>query len=216
MRLDFRTTSLWIVTSLLSLPVTSFSSPGQGRLIATAEIIGQKYCPAGDGDKVFKAVFTLRVTFENGTDKLLILDKQIGKFPDPQIIAKSTEGLALRDYEADPIFDSFALDRDPPHFKPSTRVLRSNFILLRPGQSFQNDTTIVVFVWYVNTPGRTGPINYGDHVLQMGFSGWSYSATASQFAEAWRNFGELVTEGIYTNPIEFHIPNNPSVEKSCN
>jgi hypothetical protein len=44
-----------------------------------------------------------------------------------------------------------------------------------------------------------GPINYGDHVLQMGISGWSYSAKASQFAEAWRSFGQLVREikGIY-------------------
>jgi hypothetical protein len=39
-----------------------------------------------------------------------------------------------------------------------------------------------------------GPINYGDHVLQMGISGWSYSAKASQFAEAWRSFGQLVRE----------------------
>ena len=195
MRLDFRINSLLIAASLLSLPVASFSPPNQGRLIATAGIISQKYCSVVD-DKMFSAVFTLRLKFENRSDKVLILDKQIGKFPDKQIVAKSVESLALRDYEADPIFDSFGVDRDPPHFKPNTRLLRSNFIRLSPGQNLQYDTTIAEFVWYVNTAGRKGPINYGDHVLLLGFSAWSHSAKASQFAEAWQNFGELVTEEI--------------------
>jgi len=215
MRQDFRVTSLLIAASLLSLPVPSFSTSGQARLIATAEIISQKYCAVED-DKMFSASFTLQLKFENRTDKVLILDKLIGKFPDKQIIAKSIESLALRDYEADPIFDSFGVDRDRSQFKPSARLLRSNFILLPPGQSFQNDTTIAAFVWHVNTPDRKGPINYGDHVLQMGFSGWSHSAKASQFGEAWRNFGELVTEEIYTEPIDFQIPQNPQLEKKCN
>ncbi|MFZ0634453.1 MAG: hypothetical protein WA755_14290 [Candidatus Acidiferrales bacterium] len=177
--------------------------------------VSQKYCP-GEDNIMFSAVFTLRLKFENRTDKVLIVDKRIGKFPDVQIIAKSMESLALREYEADPIFDSFGLDHDPSHFKPNTRLLRSSFILLPPGQSFQNDTTIAAFVWYVNTPDRKGPINYGDHVLQMGFSGWSYSANASRFAEAWRTFGELVTEEIYTEPIDFQIPQRPQIEKTCN
>ena len=215
MRLDFCITSLLIAAGTLILPVASFSPPNQGRLIATAEIVSQKYCPVED-DKVFSAVFTLRLKFENRTDKVLILDKQIGEFPNKQIIAKSMESLALRDYEADPIFDSFGVDRDPPHFKPNTRLLRSNFVRLSPGQSFQYDTKISELVWYVNTPGRKGPINYGDHVLQLGFSAWSHSAKAFQFAEAWQNFGELVTKEIYTEPIDFQIPQNPQIEKMCN
>jgi hypothetical protein len=215
MRLDFRITSLLIAASWLGLPVAPFSPPSQGRLRATAEIISRKYCPAED-NKMFSAVFTLRLKFENRTDKVLILDRQIGKFPDKQIIAKSIESLALREYEADPSFDSFGVDRDPSQFKPNTHLLRSRFILLPPGQSFQNDTTVAAFVWFVNTPDRKGPINHGDHVLQMGFSGWSHSANASEFAEAWRNFGELVTEEIYTEPIDFRIPQNPQIETMCN
>ena len=216
MRLNLHTIGLLIATGLLSLPVVSFSPPDQERLIATAEIISQKYCPIADEDKMFNVVFGLRVKFENRTEKTLILDKQIGAFPNQQIIAKSMESLAQRDYEADPIFDSFGLDRDPPHFKPNTRLLRSNFVLLPPGKSFQNDITIGAFVWYVNRPGRKGPINCGDHVLQMGFSSWRYSSNASRFAEAWRALGELVTQEIYSEPINFQIPTNPRIEKFCN
>lgn len=172
MRLNLRITGLLIATGLLSLSVASSSPPDQGRLIATAEIIRQKYCPVEDEDKMFNVVFALRLKFENRADRVLILDKQFGTFPDQQIIAKSRESLALRDYEADPIFDSFGGDRDPSHFNPNTRLLRSNFVRLPPGKSFQSDTTIGAFVWYVNNPGRKGPINYGDHVLQMGFTSW--------------------------------------------
>jgi hypothetical protein len=184
MPFHLRITSLLVATGMLSLPVGLFSPPDHGRLIATAEIINQKYCPVED--ELFKVILTLRLKYENRTDKMLILDKQIGKFPDERIIAKSRKSLALRDYEDDPFFDSFGYE-DPPHFKPSIDLLRSNFILLTPGQSFDSGTTVEVFVWYESKPPRKGAINYGDHVLQMGFVGWRYAARAFQFAEAWRN-----------------------------
>jgi hypothetical protein len=84
-------------------------------------------------------VFTLRPTFVNHTDRVLILNKQTGRFADVQRIAKSREKLELRDYEHDPIFDSFGYD-DPPHFKPNADLLRSKFTLLAPGQSFESST----------------------------------------------------------------------------
>ena len=152
-------------------------------MIAIAEVISQKYCSLDDA--LFRIDITLHLRFENRTDKVLILDKQFGKFPSRRIIAKSRESLALRDYEVDPLFDS--LGEDPPHFTPSMGLLRSNFILLAAGQSFESDTTVDVFVWHVSKPDRKGAINYGDHALQMGFLGWSYTAKASQFEQAWRN-----------------------------
>jgi hypothetical protein len=208
----FRIASLLIAIGTLSLPVGSLSSPGQGRLIATAEVTSQQYCPVED--ELFKVVLSLRVKFENRTGKVLILDRQVGKFPDERIIAKTKESLALRDYEDDPIFDSFGYE-DPPHFKPSAHLLRSNFVLLAPGQSLETGTSVEVFVWYASRSGRSGAINYGDHVLQMGFAGWSYTAKASQFAEAWSKFGQLVTEQIYTEPIDIQIPKDPKIEKTC-
>ena len=165
--------------------------------------------------ELFRVDITLRLKFENHTDKVLILDKQFGKFASRRIIAKNRESLANRDYEDDPIFDSF-VDNDPPDFHPSVHLLHSNFVLLPPGQSFERVSTVSPFAWYVSTPGRRGAINYGDHVLQVGFLGWDYAAKASQFEEAWRKFGQLVTEEIYTEPIPFQIPRNPQIEKACN
>jgi hypothetical protein len=211
MLLYFRIVSLLVATSALSLPVGSFSSTGQERLIATAEVISQKYCSLDDA--LFSVDITLHLRFENRTDKVLILDKQFGKFPSRRIIAKSRESLALRDYEDDPLFDSFGYE-DPPHFTPSMGLLRSNFILLPAGQSFESSAAVDVFVWYV--PDRKGRVTYGDHVLQMGFLGWSYEAKASQFEEAWRKFGQLVTEEIYTEPVLFQIPRNSQIDKACN
>jgi hypothetical protein len=213
MPLHFRIISLLIITGTLTLAGASFSSPDQGRLIATAEITSQKYCPAGD--ERFKVVLTSRLKFENHTSRALILDKQVGKSPDERIIAKNKESLALRDYEDDPIFDSFGSE-DPPHFKPSIHLLRSNFVILEPGEAFDSGATIELFVWYTHEPGRKGMIDYGSHALQMGFVGWRYSAAASKFSDAWRKFGELVTEEIYTEPIDFQIPRNPKIEVKCN
>jgi len=204
---------LLIAAVTLVLGMESFSSDGEQRLIPTAEVISQKYCP-GDTD-LFRVDITLHLKFENHTDKALILDKQFGKFPSTQLIAKNRESLAQRDYEENPIFESF-VDSDPPHFKPSIHVLHADFVLLSPGQSFERVTTVEAFARYVNKSGRPGPLNDGDHLLQIGFLGWTYAAKASPFEEAWRKFGQLVTEEIYTEPIPFEIPKNPQIGKACN
>jgi len=202
-----------IAAGTLGLAIASFSSDAEERLTPTAELISQKYCSLDDG--LFRVDITLHLKFENRSDKVLILDKQFGRFTSRNIIAKNSESLANRDYEYDPIFDSFA-DDDPPHFKPATHFLSSNFFLLASGQSFERVTTVGLFAWYTSAPGRKGAINYGDHVLQIGFPGWRYAAKASQFEEAWRKFGQLVTEEIYTEPITFQIPRNPQIDKACN
>jgi len=200
-------------TVILGLPVNSISL-SERPLIATAEIISQKYCP-GDAD-LFRVDLDLQIKYENRTNKVLILDKQFGKFADEQIIAKSKESLALKDYESYPIFDQFVHEEDPKDFKPSVDLMRSNFILLPPGQILKIDTIVEAFVWYESKLLGKGAINYGDHVLQMGFTSWSYKAKASQFAEPWSKFGQLVTDIIYTEPIAFQIPKNPKIERTCN
>jgi hypothetical protein len=191
----------------------SFSSHGEERLVPIAEVISQKYCSLDN--ELFRVDITLRLKFENHSDQVLILDKEFGKFSSRRIVAKNRESLANRDYEDDPIFDSF-VDDDPPDFKPSIHLLHSNFVLLAPGQSFERVTTVAPFAWYVSKPGRKGAINYGDHVLELGFLGWRYAAKASHFEEEWRKFGNLVTEEIHTEPLEFQIPRSPQIEKACN
>lgn len=198
--------------AVLSLPVKPSSSSDDGRLVATAEIVSQKYCPVDE--KLFNVVLKLRINFENRTSKALIIGKDVGKFADDQIIAKTKEELALRDYESNPIFDDFGY-QDPPDFKPSILLLRSKFVLLEPGKSFETDTTVEPFVWYVSTSGRKGAINDGVHVLQLGFVSWGYTAKYLPFAKAWRKFGQLVTEEIYTEPLDFQIPKNPQIERKC-
>jgi hypothetical protein len=202
-----------ITIGTFGLAIEAFSSHGENGLIPNAEVISQKYCSIDN--ELFRVDITLRLKFANHTYRTLILDKQFGKFPSRTIIAKNSESLANRDYEYDPIFDSFA-DDDPPDFNPSIRFLHSNFVLLAPGQSFERVITVEPFAWYASIPGRKGAINYGDHVLQIGFLGWGYAAKPSQFEEAWRKFGQLVTGEIYTEPIVFQIPRNPQIEKACN
>jgi hypothetical protein len=213
MPLQFRFACLLIAIGTLGLAMGAFSSHDQDRLIPTADVISQKYCSVDN--ELFRVDITLHLKFENHTDKVLILDKQFGKFASRTTIAKNSESLANRDYEFDPIFDSF-VDDDPPDFHPSIHLLHSNFVLLSPGQSFESVSTVAPFAWYVSTPGRKGAINYGEHVLQIGFLGWSYAAKASQFEDAWRKFGQLVTKEIYTEPIVFQISRNPQIEKACN
>jgi hypothetical protein len=207
-------TSLLIVAGILSQPVGPSMSSDQGELIATADIVKQEYCSTED--KLFSVALTVHVKFENRTGKTLILDKQIGKYADREIIAKSAETLEQRDYESDPIFDSFGLDKDPPHFEPSTNLLHSNFFLLQQGQSFERNITLGTFAWYTARAGRTSALNEGGHVLQIGFSSWNFKASSSTFAEAWRRFGNLVTEEIYTQPVDFQIPKNPKIDRTCN
>jgi hypothetical protein len=211
MRVHYGISSLLVALLTLYAPSETGSTTDELQLIAIPELISQKYCP-GDAD-LFSVNFKLRVKYENHTDKALILDKQIGKNYDRVILGKSKEDLAAGNYEYDLILDKFG--EDLSSIKPSKKLLRSDFIILSPGQIFESEIGTSVTVQYENTHGVKGAIRSGIHFLQIEFSGWNHPGDASEFEKSWRKYGHLVTKIIDTEPIEIRVPPNPKVEEKC-
>lgn len=88
----FRFAILLILTGMIGFPLRSSSSPGERRLLATVEVISQKYCSAQD-DELFALNLELRVNLQNHSDKVLILDKQF-RSRKIKILRQAPEGSA--------------------------------------------------------------------------------------------------------------------------
>jgi hypothetical protein len=196
---------------MLCAPPGSGSAIDEQRLIAMPELISQEYCPADSA--LLSVGIMLRVKYKNRSGKVLIVDKQIGKNYDRVIVARNKEDLVAGTFEGDLILDNFGEDRSS--VRPSVKLLRSDFILLSPGQIFESDIKTGVFVQFENTHGVRGAIRSGVHFLQVEFSGWTHPGDASEFEKSWRKYGQLVTGVIDIEPIEIRVPPNPKVQEKC-
>lgn len=203
------------ISSLLAL--ASFCAVATARsdeqpLKAVAELISQRYC-SGDAE-VFSVWLRLRVTYTNQTDKVLILDKEIGKAWYGVRVARSVEDLNAGKYEYNPNIDWFFTDKDSLPKNPSLISAGTDFAILAPGQSFESRIDTSVAVQYESEKAVVGTIRPGTHVLEMQLSAWNRAGLPSEFEKSWKK-GRIVTGLIKTEPIELRVPTNPTVEEVC-
>ncbi len=197
-----------LLTAAVSIP-TKEDQP----LKAMPELVATRYC-YGDAE-VFSVWLKLRVKYVNGTDKTLILDREIGKAWYGEKVARSLEDLAAGKYEYNPNNDWFFSDKDKLPQRPSTDSPGPDFAILAPGDTFESGINTGVIAQYENPKNFVGSIRPGVHIFQVELSAWNHPGEASVFAKSWRNFGELVTGVIKTEPLEIRIPSNPKVEENC-
>jgi len=210
-----RTGPLLLLTILPLLLTTAVNTPTKDDqlLRAVPELVGTRYC---DGDaEVYSVWLKLRVRFVNRTDRTLILERAIGRAWYRVKVARNLERLAAGDYEYNPKIDWFFTNKNELLEKPRTDSPGADFVLLAPGGAFESEINTGVFGQYENPESFRGSIRPGVHVFQMELSAWSHPGKASEFAESWRKFGELVTGVIRTEPLEIRIPSEPKVEKNC-
>src|SRR5690349_6838866 len=91
---------LSVTIGMLSVSGVANPSTGDQPIRATPELISQRYC-YGDAE-VFSIWLKLRVRYTNRTDKILILDKEIGKAWNGVTVARNVEDLAAGKYEYNP------------------------------------------------------------------------------------------------------------------
>jgi len=204
--------SLLTVAALLTIATVNHPTKDNQPVKAIPEVIGTRYC-YGDAE-LFSVWLRLRVKYVNRTDKTLILDKEIGKAWYGEKVARNLGELAAGKYEYNPIIDWF-YDKDKLPEQQNADSPGSDFAVLAPGQTFESEINASVFVQYENPKNFAGSIRSGPHVFQMELSAWSHPGDASAFAKSWRNFGELVTGVIKTEPLEIRIPSDPKVEEQC-
>jgi len=203
---------LAILPLLLTAAVNTPTKDDQP-LRAVPEFVGTRYC-YGDAE-VYSVWLKLRVRFVNRTDRTLILERAIGKAWYGVKVARNLQRLAAGDYEYNPNIDWFSTKKNELPEQPRTDSPGADFVFLAPGGAFEKEINTEVFAQYENSKSFRGSIRPGVHVFQMELSAWSHPGKASEFADSWRKFGELVTGVIKTEPLEIRIPSDPKVERNC-
>jgi hypothetical protein len=202
-----------IVILMLLTAADGIATKEDQPLKAMPMLVATRYC-YGDSE-VFSVWLELRVKYLNATNKTLILDREIGKASYGEKVARSLEDLAAGRYEYTPNKDWFFTDKDKSPQRPRTDSPGPDFVVLAPGDTFEGGMNAAVVAQYENPKNFAGSIRPGVHIFQVELSAWNHSGEASVFAKSWRNFGELVTGTIKTEPLEIQIPPNPNVERKC-
>ena len=195
---------------LIVAPAVTCRAADDQPLQVTPKLIGQEYC-YGDAE-VYAVRLTLRMKYINGTDKTLILDKEIGVAWYGVAVARNTEDLNAGKYEYHPNIDW--MTSGPPNV-PSPHSPGPDFVILAPGRSFTNEIDATVVAQYDGPSDFAGSIRSGTHMLRLDLSSWNHSGEASKFEESWRRYGRLVTGVIKSEPLEIVVPSNPKVKKKC-
>jgi hypothetical protein len=181
-------------------------------LRAVPRLVSQRYC-YGDAE-VFSVLLKLNMRYENWSKEAAILDKEIGKAWYRIAVARDFNNLAAYRYEYHPIIDWFFTDEERP-VEPDSDSPGSEFAILKPGQTFENEINTAVIAQYENLQNFPGSIRSGVHVLQMELSAWNHPGAPDYYAASWRDRGQLVTGLIKTEPLQIQVPSNPKVEADC-
>lgn len=204
---------LLVVVPTLLAPAANKPEHDEPPVSAKLVLVGTQYC-YGDSE-VYSVWLKLRVEYTNRTAKTLILDKRIGKAWFGVEVARNLEELAAGKYEYSPNIDWFYSDKDKLPAKPGPGSPGRDFEVLPPGGRYEGKIDTFVVAQYENPKSFAGSLRPGVHFLQMELGTWNHLGNPSEFARAWRKFGELVTGVIKTEPLEIRIPSNPKVEKNC-
>jgi hypothetical protein len=183
---------------------------GESRLRVDGKVREQSFC--GGGPKLFSVTMKVGLRFTNLSKRPLILARNV-QGPIAIRVAKDPEALRAGRFEYNPSLDSaVAKLPDSPQFGniPNLEYL----CILPPGEVFKTQISAVIFG---SQTGKKGLVGKGKHVLQLGLEVWPYQwpwhkpIDAAQLADRWKEYGQLITGNIFTEPIPFTVPARATV-----
>ncbi len=148
----------------------------------------------------------LRLRFTNDSNEKLIVFKKTGDDWYDVRVAKSLSDMLNRRYEYNPNADRFS---DVQH-APEDTDLKKKFVVLPPGESFENTTTVAVVASFDMNHLVAGTVKPGPHALELQLSTWSYLDSPEATRARWERYGRLFSQTVTTEPIEFEFPHDPS------
>jgi hypothetical protein len=195
---------MWFAVTLLATQVCLPESLETKPIKVSAKLEEQSYCP-GDNE-TFSVHLKLRLRFVNHSDERLIIFRKTGDDWYDIQVAKSTSDISDKRYEYDPNTDWFS---DVQH-APEDVDLRKKFVVLIPGESFENETTVSVIASFDPRHPVVGTVKPGQHVLELQLVTWTYLDSPEATRVRWERNGRLFSQNLTTEPVEFEFPHDPS------
>jgi hypothetical protein len=196
---------MWLSVTLLASSLCLAESPEKQPIEVAAKLEEQTYCP-GDNE-TFAVHLKLRLHFANRSNERLIVFKQTGDDWYDIRVAKNPSDISDKRYEYNPNTDWFS---DVQHGSDDTD-LKKKFVVLAPGESFENKTTVSVVASFNPSHPVSGTVKPGQHVLELQLSTWTYLDSPEATRARWERYGNLFSQTVTTEPVEFEFPSTPSL-----
>ena len=195
-----------LVMSAWGSPMVTHAS-GAARLTLTTTVIREVSCSNR------ALTLHLRLTFTNVGSETIILDKRSSVIA-RDMVSGSLDAAAKKRYEDIGRYEDSGPTVDETE---STYADPGNFILLRPGESFEteSDWSRTYFTVIDGLPQARGALPYGTHFLQVEVGTWLHGsdAVAAKVKKAFQGKGVLWTTPLVSSPMPFSIEKDRPISK---
>lgn len=170
------------------------------KLQLTCYIVGQKYCRAKAGETNSLQI-ELGLRYTNSGKTTLILYNGVHVVT-RKVVSRTPEDMSVKRFLVDA--SNLVLTSQQSAIEPEAAPGKS-FVVLRPNDSFETKTTVVVLLNRKNGQAEGG-LASGDYFLQVTVCTWAESqAFAERLRRAWGQTGMLWSSNLTSDPIRFNI-----------
>jgi hypothetical protein len=195
--------ALWLLASVLFLCLPTVGSLAQSKdpgLQLTTRVLEQRYCTDANSEDQFSVKMQLELQYKNTGKAPIIFEKN----SDVILGYKSSGNLnALQSLP----FQEFAEARRHSAIATTGDKPSSDFVTLRPNQTYLVEA-------YFRLPYSNEWALKENQILQIVVGVWSGTKKQSEeLKEKWKSTGQLWTDDIRSQPMQFSIEQDPQIEE---
>lgn len=184
------------------------AAAGELPLRLTINILTQRYCEEPGSDTSDNLRMKLRLRYTNaGTRPLIMYKHENTVFR--EMISRNPLDAAAHKYVWDFSLTQVTGGKDSTIDSP---VPSSSFAVLRPGQFFDGEAEITVFVRRGRTSKESDGLLPGEYFLQVSVSTWPETAIlAERLRNRWESIGTFWFHDLTSEPVQFKIEKDRKV-----
>jgi hypothetical protein len=174
----------------------------------TTTVLVQRYCKETGSDVSDNLRIKLRLRYTNAGSQALILYKYENTVFREMISRDPLEATAHR-YVWDFSLTTVTGGKDP---RLDSLVPSASFVILRPGQIFDSEAEITVFVRRGRESRESDGLLPGEYILQVSVSTWPESQSLGErLRKRWQGIGALWFGDLTSEPMRLKIEKNRKV-----
>ncbi|HXQ69708.1 MAG TPA: hypothetical protein VN844_04450 [Pyrinomonadaceae bacterium] len=155
-----------------------------------------------DGSK--SLLLTLNLDYVNIGSRPILIDKKSSQIY-RKIVTKNVKALAACKYLYDAVSHPIsAEDMRRAGFRSDIGPERSEFVVLKPGESFSLKKQIGLYL-YDGTRDTKDDLHPGNYVLQVRVAAWFYFADPAEWEQKWGGEAYLWSENVTSEPMAFTV-----------
>jgi hypothetical protein len=168
----------------------------------TTSVIAQRYCKEPGSDVSDNLRIRLRLRYTNVRSQALILYKHENTVFREMISRNPSEAAAHR-YVWDFSLTTVTGGRDA---RIDVAVPSASFVILRPGQFFDSEAEVTIFVRRGRAGKESDGLLPGEYILQVSVSTWPESENlAERLRKRWQGIGTLSFRDLTSEPMRLKI-----------